>query len=323
MRLNLPIFDHLTDCQNILIAGAGGGFDIYAGLPIYLALRDAGKTVHLASYSFMDLTLAKLFSTPIIEIDGLLIGAHGSMEHTPPYYPEGYLAQWFHEVEKETVTIWVLDRTGAMPLAGAYRHLAKKLDIQAVILIDGGVDSLMRGDETAPGTLIEDSISLAALSQVDVPVKLLACIGFGTEVEERLCHHHALENMAGLAKAGAFYGACALTKEMPVFQKYESACRYAWETREDNSKSHIHTRVIPAVQGEFDNFQMYPGDNMTPVFISPLMSLYWFFNAETVFERNLLAQQLVFTHSASECRNIGMLRYVSETVKRPVRRIPY
>jgi hypothetical protein len=322
MRLNLPILDHLKDCQNILIAGAGGGFDVFAGLPIYFTLRDAGKNVHLANYSFMDLTLAKLISQPIIEMDGLLIGAQGAMRHNPPYYPEGYLAQWFKEAQNEDTVVWVLDRRGAVPLANAYQHLVKKFDIQAVILVDGGVDSLMRGDETAPGTLIEDSISLAALSQVPVAVKLLACIGFGTEVEENLCHHHALENMAGLAKVGAFYGVCALTKAMPAFQKYEAACRYAWETREDNHKSHIHTRVIPAVQGEFDNFQMYTG-YPNPVFISPLMSLFWFFNAQTVFERNTLAQRLVITQTPEECRNIGMQRYVSEPNKRPIKRIPY
>ncbi len=323
MRLNLPILDLLDNCQNILIAGGGGGFDIYAGLPLYFTLRDAGKNVHLANYSFMDFTLVKLLSHPILEIDDLLIGAQGSMAHNPPYYPEGYLVQWFKEVRSEDVTVWLFDRTGAVPLAKAYQHLIQKFAVQAVILVDGGVDSLMRGDETAPGTLIEDSISLAAISQVDVPVKLLACVGFGTEVEENLCHHHALENMASLAKVGAFYGACALTKAMPVFQHYEAACRYAWDNHPQSHKSHIHTRIIPAVQGEFDDFHLYSDDKMLPIFISPLMSLFWFFNAQIVFERNMLTQKLISTQTATECRNIGMMRYVSEPQKRPVKRIPY
>ena len=36
----------------MLIAGAGGGFDVYAGLPIALALRDAGKEVFFANLTF-------------------------------------------------------------------------------------------------------------------------------------------------------------------------------------------------------------------------------------------------------------------------------
>jgi hypothetical protein len=34
------------------VAGAGGGFDIYSGLPIILGLRSAGEEVHLANLSF-------------------------------------------------------------------------------------------------------------------------------------------------------------------------------------------------------------------------------------------------------------------------------
>jgi hypothetical protein len=52
MDLNLPILHLLQDKKNILIAGAGGGFDIFAGLPLYFTLRNMGKTVHLANYSF-------------------------------------------------------------------------------------------------------------------------------------------------------------------------------------------------------------------------------------------------------------------------------
>ncbi|XTZ16521.1 hypothetical protein ACQSSU_03785 [Micromonospora echinospora] len=37
--------------ERILIEGAGGGFDVYAGLPLALALWGAGVTVHLANLS--------------------------------------------------------------------------------------------------------------------------------------------------------------------------------------------------------------------------------------------------------------------------------
>lgn len=51
----IPLFDRLEQSQNVLVAGAGGGFDIYAGLPLAFALAALGKNVHLANLSFSSL----------------------------------------------------------------------------------------------------------------------------------------------------------------------------------------------------------------------------------------------------------------------------
>ena len=50
--LKLPFFTELEAAKNILIAGAGGGYDIFSGLPLYFGLQAAGKKVHLANLSF-------------------------------------------------------------------------------------------------------------------------------------------------------------------------------------------------------------------------------------------------------------------------------
>lgn len=221
MKLNLPILEQLESCQNILIAGAGGGFDIFCGLPLYFTLRQQGKTVHLANYSFMDLPIAKLISEPQVLIDDLLLGTRGDVMKDFPYYAEGYLSQWFQLTLGEEIPMWMFGRVGVVPLARAYQELITHLGgIDAIVLVDGGVDSVMRGDEMGAGTLVEDSISLAAVDTLTVPVKILACIGFGTEIEEALCHYTALENMAALVKSGGFLGSCALTPQMEVFRLY-------------------------------------------------------------------------------------------------------
>lgn len=41
-----PLFARLHSARNVLIAGAGGGFDVFAGLPLGVALRGLGKRVH-------------------------------------------------------------------------------------------------------------------------------------------------------------------------------------------------------------------------------------------------------------------------------------
>lgn len=38
-----PLFTRLRAAQRILVAGAAGGFDVYAGLPLAFALADMGK----------------------------------------------------------------------------------------------------------------------------------------------------------------------------------------------------------------------------------------------------------------------------------------
>ena len=45
--MKLPFFNELEKAQSVLIAGAGGGFDVFCGLPLYFALKREGKTVHL------------------------------------------------------------------------------------------------------------------------------------------------------------------------------------------------------------------------------------------------------------------------------------
>lgn len=36
----------------LVLAGCGGGYDIYSGLPLYFALKELGYTVHLWSLCF-------------------------------------------------------------------------------------------------------------------------------------------------------------------------------------------------------------------------------------------------------------------------------
>ena len=40
----LPFFQKLSDSRRVLIAGAGGGFDVFSGLPLYFP-RESGRDV--------------------------------------------------------------------------------------------------------------------------------------------------------------------------------------------------------------------------------------------------------------------------------------
>ena len=53
------------------------------------------------------------------------------------------------------------------PLREAYRALIAHHGIDAIVLVDGGTDILMRGDEAGLGTPEEDMLSLAAVAGLD------------------------------------------------------------------------------------------------------------------------------------------------------------
>ena len=294
MQLNLPVLEQLLACKNLLIAGMGGGFDIYCGLPIYFELRSLGKTVHLANYSFSLLTGLK---------DGLtlsegLLGVNADQETWLPYFPELYLSQWFREKRGEETTIWCFQKTGVRPLLDSYTALVEHLSIDGILLIDGGVDSLMRGDEAESGTLIEDSISLCAVKELKkVPLKMIACVGLGAEQD--MTYAHVFENIAELTHDGGFLGSCSLLKQMEAYQLYEEALLHV-QSNPHQDPSVINSSLVSAVQGRYGNYHLTQKMSGSRLWISPLMPIYWFFDLPAVAKRNLLMSELRWTDTIIE-----------------------
>lgn len=179
--------------NNFLIAGAGGGFDVYAGLPIYLSLKSAGCNIILANYS----STSKGFKV------------------------RNSIAEDYPEYCLSLPPCYTFGRSGVLDVYEGYKEIVKTHQIDSIILIDGGVDSLMCGDEEFAGTILEDFISLASVDMLDVPNKYLVCLGFGCETEENLNHYRVLENIANLSKTGDFLGCCALTQKMLSFSFYK------------------------------------------------------------------------------------------------------
>jgi hypothetical protein len=286
MDLNLPIFDQVAGCKNLLIAGMGGGFDVFCGVPIYLELQSRGQCVHLANFSFSELSMVR----GGIHLSPTLIGVQGSQIDLLPYFPELYLARWFQQKREEEVTIWSFAKTGAGPLLENYRLLVEHLHIDGILLIDGGVDSLVRGDEVGTGTLIEDACSLYAVNELsDVPVRLLTCLGMGAEQD--MAHAQILQNIAALTAAGGFHGSCALTPQMEVYQLYEEAVLYA-QGQPVQDASVINSSIISAVQGHYGDYHLTEKTKGGRLWISPLMTLFWFFDLPTVARHNLYLPQL-------------------------------
>ncbi len=291
MNLNLPITKQLKSCRNILIAGMGGGFDIFCGLPIYFELQRQGCNVHLANYSFSNIEILQSG----IRLSDTLVGVTADQrEKFPlPYFPELYLAQWFAQKDDQPPTIWCFHKTGAVPLLENYRILIEYLDIDGILLVDGGVDSLVRGDEEACGTLFEDALSLFAVNELSsFSHRYICCIGFGAE--RNIAYAHILENIATLTRAGGFLGACSLTPQMTVYKDYKEAV-LSVQSKPTQDSSVINSSIISAVGGHFGNHHLTEKTRGSRLWISPLMPLYWFFDLPAVAEHNLYLENLRYT----------------------------
>jgi hypothetical protein len=307
--LQLPFLAELEAAENILVAGAGGGFDIFSGLPLYFGLKAAGKRVHLANLSFSHLEAAagRRLAPAVLEVTADSSGVAG-------YFPEWHLCRWFRQ-HGEEVAIYAFERTGFLPLAEAYRAVVGHLDVDAVILVDGGTDSLMRGDEASLGTPEEDIASIAAVDELEVAKKYLVCLGFGVDSFHGVCHAHAFEAIAELTQAGAFVGAFSLVGEMPEARRYAEAVEAVHEAL-PSYPSIVCSSILSALDGQYGDFHRTARTRESTLWINPLMTLYWCFRLGPVARRILYLDDVKQTRSQWDLieaidafrRNCGTIR---------------
>lgn len=284
--MKLPFFAELEKSRRVLIAGAGGGFDIYAGLPLFFHLRAMGKEVHLANLSFTNFygvaTPGPLDSLNIVDAE-----TSGSTR----YFPELHLARWL-ESEGVGTSIYCIHRDGATQVRAAYEWITATIRPDTVVLVDGGTDILMRGDEIGLGTPQEDIASLAAVdSLTGIERKLIACLGFGVDTHHGVCHALFLENVAALIADGGFLGSWSLMREMHEFQLYEAACDYA-QARHADRESIVNTSIIASGNGWFGDRHPTKRTEGSNLFLNPLMTQYWTFDLGKVAQRNLYLDQI-------------------------------
>lgn len=313
-RLSLPSV--LQDSHRILIVGAGGGFDVYAGLPIYERLNTLGKKVFLANLSF-----AELGNTSAQQLYPSLYEVNANTEGEEDYFPERTLARFLSQRYQRSISVYAFDNVGAAPLRHAYSHLSSQLSIDAIVLVDGGTDILLRGNETNLGTPAEDAVSLASAYSLEIPTRIVACLGFGVDAHHGVCHANWLENVAELTAESAFLGATALIKQMPEVALYLDAVFHSeLETR--SRSSIVNSSIASAIEGHFGDFHRSWRTHSSELFISPLMTFLWAFDLAAVARRNMYLDALSGTkthhdvliaieafHASVQCRSSQKIPY--------------
>ncbi|MGY4311386.1 DUF1152 domain-containing protein [Bradyrhizobium sp. JR3.5] len=301
----IPFLDRLEQATNVLIAGCGGGFDVFGGVPIAERLWSRGKQVVFGNFSFTNLWLCggERINQTTWRVD------RRSAEI--PYFPEKWLAEWLAARER-AVPIYAFAKSGVRPLAATYRWIVEQHQIDLVVLFDGGTDSILFGDEPGLGTLIEDAVSIVAAQNATDGQALLAAIGFGIDHFHGVSHHAFLENVARLTTDGGFLGAFSLSSKTAEAAAFLDLVDYA-NQRQPAHASIVCNSIASALRGEFGNYHATNRTSGSDLFINPLMSQYWTFETSQLVRRMGYADRLAETERMEEAgRAIELYRQTIE-----------
>jgi hypothetical protein len=278
------LFQRLKNAGKVLLAGAGGGFDVYAALPIAVALADSGIEVAFANLSFAPLDS--------LDLDAWLdvnLAAIGPDTRCRPegYFPERSLARWLGR-NGFPARVYAFPLTGVQPLRAAYQQLITHLGATAVVIVDGGTDMLLRGDESDLGTPVEDMATLAAVAGITGPVKLAASVGFGID---RVSHAQVLENIAAMTTGGSYLGAFSIPCHGRPGELYLDAVDHV-QAETPTWPSIVHGQIAAALRGKFGDVELSERTRGSTLFVNPLMGVYFTFELDGLAARNLYLDQI-------------------------------
>ncbi len=311
------IFHALAPAQRILIAGAGGGFDVYAGLPLAFSLLSEGKRVFLANLSFSD--LRGLHPEPWLSEHLATVGPYPT--GIEGYFPERTLATWL-AANQLPPTVYAFPKVGVQPLRAAYQILVEHLALDAIVLVDGGTDILLRGDESGLGTPVEDMTSLATVNGLsDVPVRLVASIGFGIDAYHGVNHVQVLENIADLDRAGAYLGAFSISGHSAEGTRYREAVAHAQATT-PMWPSIVNGQIAAALAGQHGDIRFTGRTSRSRLFVNPLMAIYFTFDLPGLARQNLYLDRIEDTVNTAQVAS-RITQFRREVTLRPARTYPH
>ena len=148
----LPTFvARLADPQirTVLLCGCGGGFDFVHSLALYPELRRLGKKVVIGSYSFGNPEKIS-GAVPFFSEDGAVAVLATANNVADAYYgPEVHVCSYLDSVHPDSgshsVYAYYARAFTVRTLSMLYQKLIAAHSIDAIVIVDGGSDSLMVG----------------------------------------------------------------------------------------------------------------------------------------------------------------------------------
>jgi hypothetical protein len=264
--------------HSVLLVGCGGGFDFVHSLLIYDDLINLGKEIYVGSYSFGDPrdysatpSLEPIFSHPYNKnptsdiLSPVVYRISSKCSGSKGYCPElgycSYLDQRYPSKSPHEIYAYYARSFTVQTLTQFYSQLIASHGIDVVIAIDGGSDSLMRGDEHGLGDPIEDAVSVAAIASLccsvvsyqeamsrpipspsseeslspTKPLGLLYSVGFGCDRFNFVSDASSLRAVAELTASGGFLGSFSLTPASRRVAMYREGLAHIYQQQEMRS----------------------------------------------------------------------------------------
>ena len=293
--------EQLAAARNILLMGMGGGYDVFAALPLYFGLKQTAKTekILLANLTFtrnLEAKRGRRITPHCLEVrfsDYLHAGEHDAFDarHGFPrnYFPEFHLSKWFHDAHHLDTPVYALAQSSVDSFAAALSALVTENSVDALVLVDAGVDSVLKGDEEQLGTFAEDLLSLLAVQRQEaVPRTFLMCVGLGTE--GGVSEYDFFENLAAIQRQGGFLGSVGWQSSQFGVRQYLDAI-----ARSVPTNTTINQQIVAALEGMHGQ-QLTPalrerGVTEDDLYINPLMTLAWFFDVSAVLRYRLFMDE--------------------------------
>lgn len=270
-----------------LVIGIGGGYDIYTCLPWYLNLKPSDQdNCIIANYTFTD--DIEPYTNPsdpyIASIGADCCRTNKNID----YFPEHHLAQHLNK------TIYTFRLIPCPLLIDTVRSFIEKHNIKQIFLFDGGVDSIIFGNEgPVHGSPLEDSQMLLACTINAIILKIpcvLATSALSIDDCDIDCY---LKHWEEMSKASGTLGRTKLSNALPFWNIYKHIVQTA------EPPSIIQESIIAAGDGRFGNYvnpRLYPcridDINDLPI-IRDDTSYYWFWNPLMLSEISPFYQHLV------------------------------
>jgi hypothetical protein len=294
--------------KTVFLCGCGGGFDFVHGLTLYPELVRLGKTVVIGSYSFGNPRNIQ-GADDIFEEAGVVVRrvTAASIPHER-YGPEVHVCSFLDLRYPATAPHFVYAyyaRDFTVPLlTRLYQQFIDQHAIDAVVLVDGGSDSIMVGDEEGLGDPIEDAVSVTTVASLpELKARVLISIGLGTDRFNHVSDAASLRAIAELTRRGGFLGAVSLEPAGVGSSFYRDCLEHIYQRQ--GFRSVLAGTIASTIAGCFGREEVPPvlqGRVGTgQLFLWPLMAMLWAFDANVVAQRSLIARWIRNCQTVPEC----------------------
>jgi len=303
--------------STVLISGCGGGFDFLCGLPIGLELENRGHKIIYSNYSFSDLRVVP--QGRWINDDLVLIDETTQELENCDYFPEKVFCDWYAQRYGRSSLVYGYNDVGIIPLSDIFNTIQIAEGVDYHFIVDGGSDGLLRGDEYNLGSPTIDAISIIAGSQSKIAHKYYVSTAFGTEgVGKSVSHAEVLENMARALSQQKMLGVTSIINNPRIQAEFEECFVYFFNNVPQVHHSTIVGSIAAALRGLFGDHEVNYKTKLAPVWLSPLTTLFWYFDLSAIAKSKLYYNEALITETTGEIGHIIARRKRPVSSKTPI-----